>query len=870
MTGTPVQRAIVAALREASDPGDDYRRRHLVTHAAAAGLLGRELDIGTVLGEADPDRLVTAVAPLVFDRDTPPGQRHLAMACLQLGSRLAPMGAAARQASVHTVLAWERPGRPADPPAGPVAWWPVLLSTPPSGSRWVYREPGAWIWRTAMADVAGRLLLAAAGHNGLVYVTDLTAGALAQVLTGHGGPVTAVAFATLAGAPALVTASFDRTVRVWDPATGEPLARWSGHQRGLWDVAVGTVAGRTVVATGSADGTVRLWDPDRGGTLLVLHGHRDWVWRVAFGELDGRPVLASGSDDATVRVWDALSGEPLRVLTHHRAGVSAVGFGTVGGRPVLVSGSFDGTVQVTDPVDWSTVAVLSGHSDWVRDVRVVPWPGGTDLLVSSGDDGTVRVWDPATGTDTCLTGHLGAAYTAAAVRWEDAVWVASGGVDGTVRLWEAAPPSGAGRATARLSADAVSAGRVTARLATEAVTADTDAPAGGVDADTPAGAGRPTVEPPAGGVDADAPVAAVAIVRHGDGWLVAGAGDDGLIRLWSVDRAAGAVPPTPTPGTPPPGTPRGPADPRVLTGHAARITGVAWVPGAGPPTLVSTDIDAVVALWDLATGRRLTTLNGHIGPVGTVTAGVLDGVRLIVTGGFDGYVRLWDATRATELRALRVGADWLGAAQLVTVAGRDLLAVGGYDGVIHLIDVRTGETVARQPTGGGAVTALAWTGGTRSGDTRSAASPAGEARSAAFLPGDTRSAASPPGDARSGQPVLLSAGTDGGIRRWRPGPDRIEPVPGSLTTSDGQPLGLATGRVADRTVVASVTSASTADLYWDPAATVPVPLPYGGRCCAMDGDLLAIGLERGLIALRLTPALFEDMESGHDEGGRTG
>ena len=82
-------------------------------------------------------------------------------------------------------------------------------------------------------------------------------------LTGHTGPVLAVAFGALPdGRVLLATGNGGGAVRLWDPATGAPAGSpLTGHTGGVAAVAFGALPdGRVLLASGGRDGTVRLWD----------------------------------------------------------------------------------------------------------------------------------------------------------------------------------------------------------------------------------------------------------------------------------------------------------------------------------------------------------------------------------------------------------------------------------------------------------------------------------------------------------------------------------------------------------------------------------------------------------------------------------
>ncbi len=774
MTDVDIHRRLITWLRTAA-PGhpafESYRSRYLASHAAATDVVGDSVSVAELVHAAVPQRLVKAVAPLLLDPVAPEPERRMAKACLLLAEHLDGLSVPARTAAINTITHLEWPSDPPTPLTSTSALWEtVLVAAPPTYFRRAFHDPKGWVWRTALGRVAGRWLLAAASHDGRVYLTDLATGALRLVLKGHQGPVSAVVFAIIDGADTVVTAGFDRTIRLWDAVDGSPRGVLQGHPRGLWDVAVGEVADRTVIASASADCTVRLWDPGQGGVLSVLSGHRDWVWRVAFGDRNGQPIIASGSDDATVRVWDVLTGETIAVLTAHTAGISAVQFARYEGQPVLVSGSFDGTIRMTELESWSTIRTLTGHTDWIRDVRVVHGGhGATDTLVSCGDDGVIRVWNPSSGESVSMTGSAGSVYTCATATTETGVWIASGGVDHIVRVWE--PPDLAA-AGARLWAD-----------------------------------------------DSTAAVSAVATAPAADGCLIAAGDEAGALRLWRIPRNR----------TQPPEHPEEMLSLRADTG---RVTVVELLYLHGAPVIASAGVDTSLRLWDAKSGNPLATLGGQAGPITTVGTRPVAGSVLLAMGDAQGDVRLWDVARQEEIRVIKAGADWVGALILVTVGRRLLLVIGCYDGTIMVVDPLTGEVVDRLQSDTHAVTAM-----------RATATPGCR-----------------------DQVGLLTAGADGAVRSWRLTPSGIDRRSQVVSWRGDRVLGVATTRLAGRALVASVTATVEVQLQdLTDEFCERIPLPYPGRCCAMWEDLMVVGMDRGLLALRLDHGVLAQQSTRREE-----
>jgi cytochrome c len=212
-------------------------------------------------------------------------------------------------------------------------------------------------------------------RRALLLLLALFATQAAAELSGHGGPVRAVA--PLADG-SIVSGSFDTSVIHWNLATGAARAVLRFHTDAV-NAAVALHDGR--FATAGADARIAIWQPGNPAPVLVLEGHTGPISALAANATH----LASASWDRTVRVWPLAGGAP---------------------------------------------RVLEGHADNVNGVAFLPAPPGQEYRVASaGYDATIRVWRDD-GTAEIVT--VPSALNALAVAPDGTLYAA--GADGQVHL----------------------------------------------------------------------------------------------------------------------------------------------------------------------------------------------------------------------------------------------------------------------------------------------------------------------------------------------------------------------------------------------------------------------------------------------------
>ncbi|MFI8216640.1 caspase family protein [Streptomyces sp. NPDC085932] len=403
-----VQRAFTEVLRRAVpyavDGGRDWARshpyalRHLVTHAAAAGLVDALLADVEYLVHADYDTLM----PRLLEAESDEARLNTAVfrSCLHV---LRPLGAPARR----QVLAVEAARFNI----------PHLVET-------LNRRADKRAWRP----------LAASGGQ-------LSSG-LRNALTGHTGLVHGLACTEMDGRPVVVTGSEDLTVRVWDLTTGDPVGSpMTGHTEEIEAVACAEVAGRPVAVSVSRDETARVWDLGTGRALgEPIRGHGNWVMAVACTELDGRPVAVTGGWDDYVRVYDLASGRQLGEPVSTGVWASDLACAVVDGRSVVVVASSK-SLLLLDLTTRQRIGRLDRRIRRHTSYKTVTCTEleGRPVAVSTDRRGLVRVWDLARRrmvTELPESDDQASAVACALLNGRRVAVV--GYHDGTARIWDLA------------------------------------------------------------------------------------------------------------------------------------------------------------------------------------------------------------------------------------------------------------------------------------------------------------------------------------------------------------------------------------------------------------------------------------------------
>ena len=590
-----------------------------------------------------------------------------------------------------------------------VAWMPDGSSALSAGG-WTEEGPGDYdlkLWRLPeVRDVPERPTTAATLSEFRRYPTD------------HTGPVLCIAVSP--DGHVIATGSSDKQVRLFDRVTGRVIRELNGGT--AFDLQF-TADGGHLLAAGD-DGTVRLWDVEAGEQIREFEGHRDWVSSVDLSQ-DGRIVLTGGVD-GTIRFWDFDSGNQLHEISADFAGEYKFAFSVSydANSERFVSAHHDGTVTIWNALTREQIATIPAHEGYVYVARFSPdgrtlLTAGSDnvahlwnidgrrrrhtfshgeevtegeflldgrFVVTSSRDKTVELWDVITGRSVATaTGpthfnssfallpdgrHLVSAGGLLKARSENGrmVWIGDGDYD--VREWRL--PDIAGVRKLPSSMPEVTRYRTTH---TEPVFSIAVSPEERVIAtgssdesihlyDRSTGTTLKTLEGHF----------ALGLRFTSDGRRLLSAGDDGTLRLWSVETGD---------------------EIRRFEGHVGWVLSVDLSPDGR--TVLSGGEDGTIRLWDFDSSQQQDRVDVgvEVESRAVFCARYADDGTRIVSSHHDGTVSLWDSSTLTEITTIPAHSGKAYTARL-SRTGR-VLVTSGNDDVGRLWDVEAGRRLHTFP-----------------------------------------------------------------------------------------------------------------------------------------------------------------------------
>ena len=458
--------------------------------------------------------------------------------------------------------------------------------------------------------------IAATSKDNLIHIIDTQTGKELKTLEGHNDQVISTDFCY--DGKRIVSTSHDHTIRIWDIDKDSPIHTIKEYNS-VCD-ATFSPDGKRIVS--SLDGrTICILDAETGKEFELFErseGHSGCIYILMFN-FNGQKVV-SASEDGTICIWDAKTGDKLQTLKGHLGNVYSAVFNPDGTK--IASVSADMTIRLWQLTDNNSPLILKGHTAIVISVSFSLHDNGSRIVSSSGD-GTIRIWDVQTGKELLspLKGHKGNVNSV--VFCPDGNRIISASADKTVRIWNARTGEQIGQPLEGHSKYINSVAYCSKEE--KIVSASDDGTVIIWNAQT--GDRLHTL-------NHIGKVLSVAIRQ--DGQKIVSASYSKTIKTLCIwDANTGNLLKT------------------ISDGIPDTITSVNFSPDG--KTIVSTSVDHTVGVWDVLTGEKLHTLEGHTSCV--YSASYSPNGKYIVSSSADTTVRVWSAENGLLLQTFKGHSD---------------------------------------------------------------------------------------------------------------------------------------------------------------------------------------------------------------------
>ncbi len=194
--------------------------------------------------------------------------------------------------------------------------------------------------------------------------------------------------------------SEDNQIEIWDLAYEKKVSTLEGPEelpftQNVVKVLAFSSDGR-LLATGSMNSEVRLWHTDTGTQIHTLQKHitdsEEWNDTTALAFSPDDQMLACGNEDSTVQLWDITTGESLAVFTKHNGEIATVAFSP--DSSTLATASLAGSVLLWDTKTGNQLPIqITGHP---AGVYTMAFSQDSSTLTSIASNRNLTFWDLTT------------------------------------------------------------------------------------------------------------------------------------------------------------------------------------------------------------------------------------------------------------------------------------------------------------------------------------------------------------------------------------------------------------------------------------------------------------------------------------------